>query len=174
MKTPVKKLTMAGLFTAIIAVLTLITIPTPFGIPFTLQTFSIALCGYFLGWKYGLAATGTYILLGIVGLPIFSGFGSGFGVLFGPTGGFLWGFLLLAACCGLPFRKKPLQIFAGLAGITLCHLLGILQYMLVANRSFAEAFFLISMTFLLKDVLSVAAAYGFSFALSKRKINSPM
>ena len=95
-----------------------------------------------------------YIVLGAVGLPVFSGFGSGIGVLFGPTGGFLWGFPVLAALCGLPLKKKPAAIAAGIAGLALCHVFGILQYAAVTNRSFAEAFFLVSMSFLLKDILS--------------------
>ena len=86
-------LIMAALFTAITAVLSQTAIPTPFDVPLTLQTFAVALCGYALGVKWGLASIATYILLGVCGVPVFSGFKSGAQVLFGATGGFIFGFL---------------------------------------------------------------------------------
>ena len=77
MKENAKKRTLrlitAALFTAITAVLSQTAIPTPFDVPLTLQTFAVALCGYVLGVKWGLASTAAYILLGTVGVPVFSG-----------------------------------------------------------------------------------------------------
>lgn len=59
----------------------------PTGVPITLQTFAMALCGYVLGWQLGISATLLYIVLGTVGVPIFAGMSAGPGVLFGYTGG---------------------------------------------------------------------------------------
>lgn len=92
---------LCGLFAAIIAVLTLVTIPMPSGVPITLQTFAVALCGYSLGCAKGTAATFVYVALGAVGLPVFSGMKGGFSVLVGPTGGYIYGFVGMAALCGL-------------------------------------------------------------------------
>ena len=85
-----------GLFTAIICVLSQIAIPLPTNVPITLQTFAIALAGYFLGWAKGTVSVIVYIFLGGVGVPVFANWKGGFGVLTGNTGGFIWGFILFA------------------------------------------------------------------------------
>ena len=81
-KTRTQKMILAALFTAVIAVLSQTAIPTPFDVPLTLQTFAVALCGYTLGIKWGVASVAAYILLGAVGVPVFSGFKGGAQVLF--------------------------------------------------------------------------------------------
>lgn len=65
-------LVMIALFAAITAVLSQIAIPMPTQVPVTLQTFAVALCGYCLGAKKGTAAILIYILLGAVGIPVFT------------------------------------------------------------------------------------------------------
>ena len=92
-----------GLFSALIVICTWITVPLPSGVPLTLQTFAVALSGFLLGPAYGTLAAVVFLLLGAAGLPVFSGFTGGVGRFVGPTGGFLWGFLPLAAGCGLCF-----------------------------------------------------------------------
>jgi biotin transport system substrate-specific component len=99
-----KDLTNMALFVAFLAVSALITIP--FGpIPFTLQTVLVYLIGLLLSPLQGFVTLATYLLLGAVGLPIFSGATGGFGKLFGPTGGFLFGFMLAAPSISFAFRK---------------------------------------------------------------------
>jgi biotin transport system substrate-specific component len=73
-----------------------------------------------MGGKKGTLACGVYLLLGAVGLPVFSGFQGGPGVLLGPTGGYLLGFLLLALCYWL-LQKKLGQLPALLLGLLLCY-----------------------------------------------------
>lgn len=168
MKLSVHTICLTGLLTAVIAVLSLLTIPTPWGVPFTLQTFAVALAGYTLGARFGCLATALYILLGVCGLPVFSGMKSGPGVLAGPTGGYLWGFLFLALFCGLGMhigtgikgKKRMLfPILLGILGLALCHIPGIIQYRLVSGLpSFANAALLASVPYLPKDILSVAGA----------------
>ncbi|MBQ8894436.1 MAG: biotin transporter BioY [Clostridia bacterium] len=147
-----RKITAAAVFCALLAVLSQIVLPLPGGVPLTLQTFAVALCGFCLGQKNGLLAVGAYLLLGGVGLPLFSSFGGGIGWLLGPTGGFLWGFLPLIFCCGL--RKYPIA-FGGLAA---CHLLGLIQFALVTGNSLWQAFLVASLPYLAKDALSLVAA----------------
>lgn len=168
-KLSIKDIVIAGMFTAIIAVLSIISIPTPFGIPVTLQTFAIALCGYVLGWKLGLFSTVIYILVGAIGLPIFAGFSSGFGALFGMTGGFIWGFLFLAVLCGLQANSgnKVVSITLGLLGLIICHILGIVQFSLVTSTSLLKSFFIVSSSFLIKDIISIAGAYFVSIAINR-------
>ena len=93
MKISTKTIVTVGMFTAVLAVLSILQIPMPTGVPITLQTFAMALCGYVLGWQSGVAATLLYIVLGTVGVPIFAGMSAGPGVLFGYTGGFIFGFI---------------------------------------------------------------------------------
>ena len=83
-KLSVRDLTLMGMMTAVMAVCAWITIP--FTIPFTMQTFGVFITLRLLGGRKGTAVIGLYILLGIAGVPVFSGFGAGIGVLAGPTG----------------------------------------------------------------------------------------
>ena len=133
-----RKLAFAGLFAAILAVLSIIQIPMPSGVPVTLQTFAVALCGYVLGKKWGFASTFLYVLIGVIGLPVFSGMKGGFGVLAGPTGGFLFGFLILAPFCGFGMERgnKRWAFGMGCIGLILCHILGAFQFSILSGRPF--------------------------------------
>ena len=160
-----------GLFAALIIVCTFVTVPLPTGVPLTLQTFAVALGGFLLGPTYGTLAVGVYLLLGAAGLPVFSGFTGGIGRFAGPTGGFLLGFLLLAAGCGLGRgRSLPLRFLPGLAGLLLCHLLGALWYARVADLAFTASAAAVRLPFLPKDIASLALALVFARLLEKRGI----
>lgn len=89
-------------------------------VPVTLATLGVYLAAGLLGPWRGAAAVGLYLLLGAVGVPVFAGFSAGFPVLFGPTGGFLWGYLLCVIVAGLLCRRGgrgvlPLGLAAGTA-----------------------------------------------------------
>ena len=90
-----------ALFVAIIAVCSWISIPTPILVPFTLQTFAVFVTAGLLGTKRGTTAVVVYMLLGIIGVPVFSQFRSGLGILLGNTGGYLIGFLFTALAVGI-------------------------------------------------------------------------
>lgn len=156
----IKHITFTALFVALIAVSAQIVIPMPNGVAFTLQTFAVALAGYLLGVRWGTIAVLVYILLGAVGAPVFSAFQGGFHVLVGKTGGYIWGFLPLAAACGLSARGrgKVLPYFWGLPGPVLCHLFGTLQNMFLAGGGFFALLAVYSVPYLLKDYLSLALA----------------
>lgn len=134
-KFKIKDLTLIALFAAVIAVCAWITVPLP-GIPFTLQVFGMfaALC--MLGGKRGTISIALYILLGAVGLPVFSGFQGGIGVLFGTTGGYIEGFLLsgltfwgLSAVCR---QDSPWFLAAAcVAGLLVCYAFGTAWFMIV-------------------------------------------
>ena len=141
---------------AVLAVLAQFSIPMPTGTLLTLQTFAVALCGSVLGIKKGLAAVGVYLLLGAVGLPVFASFRGGLGILAGVTGGFLIGFLPMAAFCGWGRDKKMLPSFiAGLIGLIICHLIGVLWGSKVSATPLWPAFLMFSAPYLLKDAISV-------------------
>lgn len=148
------------MFAAVVSVLSVLSIPTPSGVPITLQTFAIALCGYALGSGSGLAATIVYILVGTVGVPVFAGMTGGPSWLVGYSGGFMWGFLFLSFFCGLGLKQRSavFRIIFGMTGLLICHLMGIIQYAIVAGVPIGASFFAVSMPFLLKDAISVAGA----------------
>ncbi len=153
-----KKLAVTAVFAAVLAVLSMLVLPLPAGVPITLQTFGVALCGGCLGWKRGSAAVAVYLILGGCGLPVFAGFGGGFGRLLGPTGGFLWGFLPMVLLCGLAKGNFLKRFGIGLAGLCGCCLIGVLQYAFVAGVSPWQAFSVSCAPFFLKDVACVAGA----------------
>ncbi len=106
-------------------------IAVPLTIPITLQTFAIYLTLKLLGGKNGTLSILIYLLLGAVGVPVFSSFGSGVGHLLGPSGGFLFGFLLL----GLGYilfekcvKSKYRDIIALITGTVLCYVVGIVWF----------------------------------------------
>lgn len=161
----------AALFTAIICIVSQIAIPTPLNVPITLQTFAIALCGYWLGLKWGLAATAVYIILGAVGLPVFSFFRGGTQVLTSATGGFIIGFLILSASCGIAsrFKKTSLKLLLGIVGLLICHMIGILQFSFVSNTTLFEAAAVSSLPFLIKDIILVIASYPIAKKYKKQR-----
>lgn len=91
-----------GVFAALIAVAAMLP-PIPvggFGVPITLQTFAVMLTGIVLGARLGFLAVLLYLVAGLAGLPVFSGFSGGLGVLAGPSAGYLLAFPLAAALAG--------------------------------------------------------------------------
>ena len=164
-----KNLVLTGMFTAVLAVLSQISIPMPSGVPVTLQTFAVALCACVLGWKFGAASVLVYLLLGAVGVPVFAGFNGGLGVIVGATGGFLIGFLPMVVLTGLftPAKNKVGTVACSVLGLGICHLLGTVQFMLVMERGFVESFLLVSVPYLFKDVISVVLAFAVGAAIKK-------
>lgn len=174
-KNTTKQIVGIGLMTAIIAVLSQITVPLPTHVPVTLQTFAVALAGYFLGWKGGAVSALVYALLGAVGVPVFAGWSGGFSAIIGYTGGFIYGFIVMALLCGLGAKfcsnkisGKVIAVALGLAGLACDHLLGAMQYAIVAHISFGKSLMLVSVPFLVKDIISVVAAYLISIELVSR------
>ena len=156
-----KSIILTGMCTAVLAVMSQISLPLPSGMPVTLQTFAIALTGCILGWKLGTAATLIYIITGVVGVPVFANFSGGMGVLLGYSGGFIFGFIFMAFLCGIAVTQRN-KVFTGIlaiAGLVICHLFGILQFSIIMKMSFLESAVLVSVPFLLKDIISVVMAF---------------
>ena len=177
-KNNVFPIVLCALMTALTVVLSQLAIPTPFGIPLTLQTLSICLCGYVLGFKYGSASVLLYVIMGAIGLPVFFGFHGGIHCIIAePTGGFIIGFIPLAMLCGLKntlyYSKngRILSISLGIIGILICHLFGIMLYSAVFNIDFIPSAAIVSLPFILKDIISCILAYFISkkiiYSLSK-------
>ena len=143
-----KNIVCMGMFAAILAVLSQISIPMPSGVPI-------------LSWKLGTGSTLVYILLGAVGAPVFAGFSGGAQVLVNYTGGFIWGFIAMTFLCGIGILRenRVTGILTGLAGLLLCHVFGVIQFMIVMKMGWKESFLLASAPYVIKDILSVILAF---------------
>ena len=158
MKSSVRAMVLSALMTALICILSQVSVPV--GITaVTLQTFAIALAGYVLGARPALWAALAYLALGACGLPVYSCLSGGLGILIGPTGGFLFGFPVMAFLCGL--GKNGMlwrRAAAGLAGLCVVYILGTVQMSLTAGMSLWQSFLTGVAPFVIKDVLSVLGA----------------
>ncbi len=159
-KAKIKKIAVTAIFTAVIAASSWISVFTPFGINLTLQMFAVCLAGFVLGAKWGIAATAAYIAIGASGLPVFSAFTGGAGVLFGASGGFLWGFLLTAVLCGIASKanKRFLKYLFMMLSVLICHAAGVIQFCIVSGNNIWVSFLTASLPFLLKDLILVFVA----------------
>ena len=90
-------------------------------------------------------------------------------MLVGMTGGFIWGFLLMVLLCGFGVaqKNKALTALFSIAGLAVCHFLGVLQFMVVSGRGFAESALLVSVPYLAKDVISIGVAYFVAMAVRR-------
>lgn len=165
----VTNLAFAALFTAIISILSQISFLTP-TVPVTLQIFGVSLCGFTMPIKWSFPSVLTYIAVGTLGLPVFSNFTGGFQITFGPTGGFIWGFIVLAAACSLAQKRKKnmVKIIIAFTGLLICHLIGIIQYSLLTGTTLWISLFTASLPFLIKDIVCLAAAFFVSKFIKKR------
>ncbi len=168
-----RNMVLIAIFAAILAVLSQISIPLPTGVPVTLQTLAVALLGFVLGgWSSTVSVT-LYIFLGAIGLPVFSGFKGGFAALFGPTGGFIFGFIPLALLCGLTKQVTgkmvtPARFALPALGLLSCHMAGVTQYAIISGNSWRISALAVSLPFLIKDVLFVGFAYGLALPINRQ------
>lgn len=129
--TRVQSLVYISMFSIIIAICAWISIPTV--VPFTLQTFGVFLAIGVLGGKKGTISILIYMLLGIVGIPVFSGFRSGIGVLLNNTGGYLVGFLISGLVIWglekLMGRKTWAIVVQMVVGLLICYIFGTIWFM---------------------------------------------
>ena len=129
----IKSLCYTAMMTVLICICSWISIP--FMIPFTMQTFAVFLSLLLLGGKNGTASIGLYLFMGMLGLPVFSGFSGGIGHLLGPTGGYIIGFLFTGITYTLLERfidRNPAFRWAALiCGLLTCYLIGTLWFVAV-------------------------------------------
>ena len=126
----------AALGAALLAVCSWLSVPVT--IPFTMQTFAVCLIAALYGAQTGLLSLAVYVLLGLAGLPVFSGFRGGAGVLLGVTGGYILGFFFTALIVGLAVRRfgfrLPALIAAMAVGVLVCYAFGTAWFMILYAR----------------------------------------
>ena len=159
-----RELNRIALVTALIAVLARLSIPLPFSpVPVTGQLIAVSLAGLLLGGKNGFLAVLAYLLLGAAGAPVFSFGLGGPGILFGPSGGYLWGFLPGVFACGkmIEMKQNPGFIYTSaaiLACLGCAYLAGTLQLALVMGYNLTEALLAGVLPFLPADLAKIALA----------------
>lgn len=155
-----------GMFAVLLAICSWISIPTL--IPFTLQTFGVFLTLFVLGGKRGTGVIALYLLLGAIGIPVFSHFGAGLGYLLGNTGGYALGFLFpgffVWAFEKLPGKKSILSICSMILGLAACYIFGTFWFMKISIASktsmeLTSVFSMCVIPFILPDCIKLFLAY---------------
>jgi len=167
------KLAIAGLMTSVTCIFGPLCIAIPISpVPISLGLFGILLTTCLLGAKIGTLSCALYLLLGFMGLPVFSGFTSGPGVLMGPTGGYLIGYLFVAALSGLFTRKQKgsplLQVAGILCGLLLCYGAGSLWLSHSMQIRYSQALLIGVAPYILFDFLKIILAVWLGSLLRKR------
>ena len=138
-----KQMVLIALMTAVTCVLGPLSIPLPFSpVPISLTNFAIFLAIFVLGMKSGTISFIIYLLLGAIGVPVFSSFRGGLQVLAGPTGGYLIGFIFLALIMGFALdhfdRKLVPTIIGMIIGMAVCYAFGTVWLAKLLSLSFKE------------------------------------
>ena len=160
-----KDLVICSLFAAITVILAQISIPFPGGVPLTMQTLAVSLCGITLGSKRGFISQCIYVLLGFIGLPVFASFSGGAQIIFGPTGGFLLSFPIMAYIIGFICERnnnKFLVLFSMILGSVVNYFIGTIHFVLVTNMTILEAFLVCVVPFIVTGLIKslIAAIVG--------------
>lgn len=180
MKLSIRSMSVCSLFAALTAVFAQIAIPLPFSpVPFTLQVIAVLLSGALLGSKLGALSQIVYLLLGAVGIPVFSQFTAGLGILIGPTGGYLIAFPIASYLIGFIVERVTTKennstvkfilanSIAMLLGIVLIFGIGVLQLKFVASLTWELAFKFGVLPFILPDLVKIAIAILLVHSLKK-------
>lgn len=162
-------MTLSSLFAALLAVCAWVCIPLGDTV-LTMQTFGVFLCLVLLGGKWGSLSIAIYLLIGAVGLPVFSGFRGGLSQLLGVTGGFLWGFLAMGAVYWAlsRFGKVPALI----AGLAVCYGCGCFWFSIYSGGGLGLILLRCVVPYLLPDAAKLWLALSVAKRLSK-VINIP-
>ncbi len=155
----IKTMTRISIMATLTAVGAFIIIPLPGSpVPVTLQLLFTFLAGGLLGSKGGFYSQLVYLLLGAAGLPIFAGGIGGIGALFGPSAGYIYGFLIAGYIAGLGQKKFKEKIIYNFIGLIIVYLLGTTVLMLNTGFTITKAFSAGVIPFIPGDIFKVLAA----------------
>ncbi|HIU64764.1 MAG TPA: biotin transporter BioY [Candidatus Avacidaminococcus intestinavium] len=173
MKTQLHDLIYAAIFAALISALAIISIPLPFTpVPVSGQSLGVMLTGCLLAPRQSALAIITFLLLGAIGLPVFAGFSGGLGIILGPRGGYLFGYLVGAIMISV--GKGSGQNFWQLAsanlfgGILIVYLIGVPWLSVTTGISLDKALYIGALPFILGDIIKVFIATSLGLTINKR------
>ncbi len=165
-----RRICICALFAAVFCIISPIAVPIGV-VPVSFSLSVVLLCAGIMGAMGSFMTALVYLALGAIGLPVFAGGMGGFGVLVGPTGGYIWSYLMICIVCGLLYRWLYRRIDApagrsfwgwggaiGALALLICYTLGTLQYMWVTETSFGAAVAVCVVPFVAIDVIKVLAA----------------
>lgn len=172
-QTNTRTLVRIALVTAVTCILAPLSIPLPFSpVPLSLTNFVLYVSIFLLGWKSATISYLVYLLLGTVGLPVFSGFAGGLGKLAGPTGGYLVGMIFLTILSGFIAERcsrKPVIIFLGmLLGSAVNYLFGTLWLCMQLHLSFLEGLMTGVVPYIVFDIIKMVIALIIGITVQKR------
>lgn len=174
-KSKIYLLAMTAVMSALIAAI------SPFAIPvgpisITLCTLALYFSPYILGWKGACVATLVYILLGMVGMPVFSKFQAGLGVLMGPTGGYILGYIPMVVLAGLAIKLAPknrvFQFLGMVAATAVLYAFGTIWYMMLSGNDLAFAMKWCVVPFIPLDLVKIAIAMILGPVLRERLVKA--
>jgi len=178
-KTQIRRTVLTSVFTALISAGAFAIVPIG-PVPIVLTTLFVTLSGLLGGFRIGVISVIVYLILGILGLPVFAGGSGGFAVLTGPTGGYLIGYLLAAAFAGLIFRPgksntRPvlilLAIAAALTAAVSIYIPGLLWLKLSLGLEWKKALNIGFFPFIPGDLIKASAAVVLAISLKDRFIS---
>jgi len=175
-----RDMVLTGVMAALLCIAGPLSIPVG-PIPLSLASFAVYLAGAVLGWKRGVAAVALYLLIGITGVPVFSGFTGGFQKLAGVTGGYLIGYLFCALITGLGAgtpdrpvsRPLPVTILLMAAGTLVLYIFGTAWFVLQTGKTVGAALGLCVLPFLPGDAAKIIAASLISVPVRRALSASP-
>ena len=175
-----KKLTtyqmaVTALMAAVMCVLGPLTVPIG-AVPISLANFVICLTAWLLGPKFGILSVAVYLCIGLIGVPVFSGYGAGLAKLAGPTGGYLVGYLLLALIGGLFIEKSngnPVVSGIGLVlGDAACYVLGTAWFVFQMQCELGYALSVCVYPFIALDLAKIVVSCVVGALLRKRLVQA--
>ncbi|QFF97507.1 biotin transporter BioY [Psychrobacillus glaciei] len=172
-----KMMIVAALFAAIIAVAaqTMINIPP---VPFTLMTIAVMLTVTILGKKFGTIAVTIYVLMGVIGIPVFAGMTSGLGIIIGPTGGYLIAIIPAALFIGWYLEKlgytKVHAIIANIIAVFIILIIGAIWLKFVAALPWDGAFKGGMLPFILPDLAKAIVAALLAVIIRTRLVTAKL
>jgi biotin transport system substrate-specific component len=168
---------LSAIFAAITAVFSQITIPLPL-IPITGQTLAVGLTATILGSRYGTLAMLLYVILGAIGLPVFSGASGGLQILIGKTGGYIFGFIVTAYVTGLILEKTRFTfvnaLIANIVGMVVTLVFGVAQLKFVLQIPWDKALEFGAYPFLLVGVVKAVIASYVGIKVRERLVSTRM
>lgn len=151
-----KQKILVSICAALLAVLSQVSIPLPFTtVPATLQIVTITIISITLGPKLSPISVCVYILLGVIGIPVFSGFSSGISAILGPTGGYIIGFIFMSFLVGYSstLKHKKLSYFYCFLGLLADYILGTIQLKYSLSLTWYQSILSGVLPFIIKDIV---------------------
>lgn len=158
MNTKIKNMLYCALFACLVTILAQIQIALPTLVPINLQTLGIYLVSLLLKPKLAFISILVYVFMGAIGLPVFSGFSGGLASILGPSGGYIFGFPIMALVTSLIVKRNQkllFKIIALIIGTAVCYLIGTLWFIYTTNTSLVSALTMCVIPFLPGDTLKI-------------------